>query len=130
MIDDSLNVVDSSGWIEYFLGTSQAGFFAPALEDTDNLIVPAIAIYEVHKRITQLISENSAAQCIQVMRRGRLISIDDKRAIAASTVSITHKLGFADAVMYSIALECRAQFWTQDSDYLGLANVRFCGKLK
>lgn len=125
----SHSVVDSSGWIEYFLGTSRANFFAPALEATDNLIVPAIAIYEVNKRITQLISKDAAHQCIQIMRRRRVIPIDENRAIMACVVSIAHKLGFADAVMYSIAQEFEAKFWTQDSDYIGLANVQFCEKI-
>ncbi|MEW6591615.1 MAG: VapC toxin family PIN domain ribonuclease, partial [Pseudomonadota bacterium] len=34
-----MNVVDSCGWLEYFADGSNAGFFAPALEDTESLIV-------------------------------------------------------------------------------------------
>lgn len=39
-----MNVVDSSGWLEYFANGPNADFFAPAIEDTSNLIVPSITI--------------------------------------------------------------------------------------
>lgn len=48
-----MNVVDSSGWLEYFANGTNAEFFAPAIEDVDELIVPAISIYEVFKRVLQ-----------------------------------------------------------------------------
>jgi predicted nucleic acid-binding protein len=34
----------------------------------------------------------------------------------------------ADAMMYAIALEFDAQFWTQDIDYKGLPNIEFHAK--
>lgn len=48
-----MNVIDSSGWLEYFADGPNAGFFADAIEDTEHLIVPVITIYEVFKRILQ-----------------------------------------------------------------------------
>ena len=47
------NVVDSSGWLEYFADSERAAFFAPAIEDTDHLIVPTICIYEVFKKSSE-----------------------------------------------------------------------------
>jgi hypothetical protein len=35
-----MNVVDSSGWLEYFADRPNADFFAPAIENTSELIVP------------------------------------------------------------------------------------------
>lgn len=46
-----MNVVDSSGWLEYFADTDRADLFAPAIEDTERLIVPVICLYEVFKKI-------------------------------------------------------------------------------
>ena len=46
-----MNVVDLSGWLEYFSDSEQAGFFAPAIEDTEQLLVPVICVYEVFKKI-------------------------------------------------------------------------------
>lgn len=57
-----MNVVDSSGWLEYFANESNADFFAPAIEDTSNLIVPSITIFEVFKRVLQQKGEGKALQ--------------------------------------------------------------------
>lgn len=37
-----MNLVDSSGWLEYFADGPNAEFFAPPIEDAANLIVPSI----------------------------------------------------------------------------------------
>ncbi len=39
------NVVDSSGWIEYFADGPNAEFFEAAILDASSLVVPSIAIY-------------------------------------------------------------------------------------
>ena len=44
-----MNVVDSSGWIEYFIDTTSADNFASAIEKTTLLIVPALSFFEVHR---------------------------------------------------------------------------------
>ena len=46
-----MNVIDSSGWLEYFAGGPNATFFAPALADAERIIVPSISILEVFRRI-------------------------------------------------------------------------------
>lgn len=42
-----MNVVDSSGWLEYFADGPNAEFFAPAIEDTGALLVPSISLYDM-----------------------------------------------------------------------------------
>ena len=44
-----MNVVDSSGWLEYFADAENAAFFESAIEDVDHLVVPSINLYEVFK---------------------------------------------------------------------------------
>jgi predicted nucleic acid-binding protein len=109
-----MNVVDSSGWIEYFLDSPQADFYASAAEDKAKLVVPSIALYEVHRFLSRKTVPAFREECLQVMRRGRVIELSDARAIAASQASQQHKLAMADAVMYSIACEFNATFWTQE----------------
>jgi hypothetical protein len=48
-----MNVVDSNGRLEYFAAGGNAAFFAPAVENTPELIVPTLGLYEVSKRILQ-----------------------------------------------------------------------------
>jgi predicted nucleic acid-binding protein len=123
-----MNVVDSSGWVEYLLDSPRADLFALAIEQRDKLIVPVIALYEVHKILSRKLPEVAVTQALDVMRLGRVIELTDRRAIAASVTAARHKLAMADAVMYSVALEHNATFWTQDVDYQGLPNVQFFAK--
>ncbi len=41
-----MNVVDSSGWLEFFADGANASFFAAAVEETDNLLVPTISLHD------------------------------------------------------------------------------------
>ncbi len=121
-------VVDSSGWIEHFLDSAQAAFFAPALANSADLIVPSLSIYEVHKRLSRGLPDDVVQNCLNVMRRGTVIDITDVRAVHASQIGQRHKLALADSVMYSIAQEFGAMLWTQDIDYQGLPGVEFKAK--
>ena len=121
-----MNVVDSSGWIEFFLAGPNGPTFKPVIEQRDRLIVPVIALYEVHKILSRKLPAVAVNQALDVMRLGRVIELTDRRVIAASTIAAQYKLAMADAVMYSMALEHKARFWTQDSDYDGLPSVQYC----
>ena len=118
-----MNVVDSSGWIEYLLDTERADIFASAIEQRDRLLVPVIALYEVHKVLTRVLPADAVVSVLDVMRLGRVLELTDSRAIAVADISLRHRLGMADAVMYSMALEHGATFWTQDVDFQGLPSV-------
>ena len=123
-----MNVVDSSGWVEYFQDSPRADLFATAIEQRDQLLVPTIALFEVHKVLSRSLAADLVDRCLDVMRLGRVLDFTDRRAIAASKISRQHRLALADAAMYSMALEHGATFWTQDVDYEGLSGVRYFAK--
>ena len=123
-----MNVVDSSGWIEFFRAGANGPLFKPVIEDRAGLLVPTIALFEVSKVLSRKLPAEVVEQCLDVMRMGRVLDLTDKRAIAASQVAAEHKLAMADAVMYAIAQEFDATFWTQGVDYEGLDGVRYCAK--
>ncbi len=123
-----MNVVDSSGWIEYLLDTSRAELFADAIENRAGLLVPVIALYEVHKLLSRTLPAVRVAACLDVMRLGRVLELTDRRAIAAADAAMRHRLAMADAVMYSMALEHGGSLWTQDVDYQGLPSVHYFPK--
>ena len=123
-----MNVVDSSGWIEYFIDTANADNFAPAIEKTALLIVPALSFFEVHRYLSRNADDERRDECLDVMRRGTVIELTTTRAIAASSMAQKHRLAMADAVMYSIAREFNATFWTQDLDYKDLPGVSYHAK--
>ena len=123
-----MNLVDSSGWIEYLQDTPRADLFASAIEDRNHLLVPTIALFEVHRVLSRSLSADLVNRCLDVMRLGRVLDLTDARAVAASHIAAQHKLAMADAAMYAIALEFGASFWTQDVDYQGLPGVRYQAK--
>ena len=123
-----MNLVDSSGWIEYLRDTPRANLFADAIEDRNALLVPTIALFEVHKVLSRRLPYELVERCLNVMRLGRVLDFTDARAIAASQIAARHHLAMADAAMYSMAQEFGATFWTQDADYQGLAGVNYFAK--
>ena len=118
-----MNVVDSSGWIEFFLASPIGLLFKPVIQQREKLLVPVIALYEVHKILSRKMSAKLATACLDVMRLGSVLELTDRRAIAAADISIRYRLAMADAMMYSMALEHQATFWTQDVDYQGMPSV-------
>jgi len=120
-----VNVVDSSGWLEYFAGGSNAVFFAPAIEDTRKLIVPTLSLLEVFKRVLQQRGENDALQAAALMQQGQLVDLDAKLALEAARLSVELELPLADSVMLATARAHQATFWTQDSDFEKIDNVKF-----
>ena len=123
-----MNLVDSSGWIEYLQDTDRADLFAPAIEQRNTLLVPVIALFEVHKALIRKVPPDGVRACLNVMRLGRVLDITDGRAVAAADTAARHLLAMADAMMYSLALEHGAMFWTQDVDYQGLPGVHYFPK--
>ena len=123
-----MNVVDSSGWIEYLQNSPRADLFAAPIEDRNRLLVPTIALFEVCKILSRKIAPELVDRCLGVMRLGKVLDFTDARAIAAAQASRAHGLALADAAMYSMAQEHNATFWTQDADYQGLPGVRFFAK--
>ena len=66
------NVVDSSGWLEYFAEGENEKFFAPAIQDVENLIIPTLCLYEVFKRALAQAGEEEALRAAGVMSLGQV----------------------------------------------------------
>ena len=118
------NVVDSSGWLEYFSDSRQAGFFAPAIEDIHNLYVPVITIYEVFKKVLRERGEDDALQIASMMQSGQVIDLDSALALEAAR----HALPLADSIIYAVALRHDATLWTQDEHFKDLPQVRYLAR--
>lgn len=123
-----MNVVDSSGWLEYFADGPNADFFAPAIEAKRDLIVPIITIYEVFKRVLQQKGEDDALQAIAQMLQGRVIDLDTALALQAAKMSAELKLPMADSIILTTARAYAAIVWTQDEHFDGLEGVRYIEK--
>jgi predicted nucleic acid-binding protein len=120
-----LNVVDSCGWIEHYSDGPNAGFFAAALEDAANLLVPSVCIYEVNKATLRRAGEDLALAVVSAMRLGRVVDLDSGLALAAVALSLEHDLPALDSFILATARAHGATLWTQDDHFEGLDGVKF-----
>ena len=125
-----MNVVDSSAWIEYFTAGPNTAFFAGAIERVNELIVPALTIYEVFKWIARERDEVPALHAIAHMQQGGVVALDGKLAVLAARLSLQAKLPLADSIVYATARVRGATLWTQDSDLKELDGVKYIAKKK
>ena len=120
-----MNLVDSSAWLEYFADGPNAGFFAPAIERTRDLLVPTIVVFEIYKRVLQQRNERAALEAISVLQHGQLIELTASLAIAAARISHHEKLPMADSIILATARAQNATIWTQDSDFKEMDRVKY-----
>lgn len=123
-----MNVVDSSGWLEYFADGANAAFFAPPIEDTHHLLVPVICIYEVFKRIMIQSGSSVAQTSIGDMIAGQVIDIDASLAMSAAQLSVEQKLPMADSLILAVTRAHHAVLWTQDEHFKDVAGVQYIEK--
>jgi predicted nucleic acid-binding protein len=115
-----MRVVDSSGWVEYFLDSDRAGLFAPAIEQPDQLLVPVLSIYEVFKRLLRDAGEEKAQAAASTMQDGYVVDVDLLTCLEAAY----QPLPLADSIIYTATLRHDAILWTQDAHFEGLPSVR------
>jgi predicted nucleic acid-binding protein len=118
-------LVDSSGWLEYFSNGKNADIFARIVEDTENLIISTINLYEVYKKILQQRDENSALQAVALMQQAKVISVDPTLSLLAAKISVDFKLPMADSIILATAVSNNSTLWTQDSDFKDIPGVKF-----
>lgn len=120
-----MNLVDTSGWLEYFFEGPNADYFSKPIEDTENLIVPVICLYEVFKKVNLVGDDAQALWAIAQMKEGRIVQLTEDIALRAALISIKHKLPMADSIIYSTGQSEDAVVWTQDEDFHELPGVNF-----
>ncbi len=120
-----MNVVDSSGWLEYFADGPNAGFFAGAIEATEELVVTTVSLYEVFKRVLGQRGEGAALRAIAAMQQGRVVELDTSAALAAARISLDLRMPMADSIMLATARANDAVLWTEDADFAEVSGVQY-----
>ncbi len=124
-----MNIVDSSGWLEYFANGPNAAVFAKPIEATATLLVPTLSLYEVFKRVCQQLDEDQALFAVAQMEQCKVVDLDRATALEAARLSILHGIAMADSVMLATARRNNATLWSQDADFAGLEGVRYLAKI-
>ncbi len=123
-----MNLVDSSGWIEYFSRGPNADSFTEPILDTSQLVVPTIVLYEVFKLIVRERGESSGLLAVASMREGIIVEINEEQALNGAKLSLDHRLPMADALILACAHAKKATLWTQDDHFKELSSVRYIPK--
>lgn len=123
-----MNLVDSSGWLEWLTDGKNADQFAPAILNTTELLVSSINLYEVYKKVLLERDEQTAVQVLGLMQQGQVVDVDTTLAVSGAQISQKYKLPLADSLIYATAQRFAATLWTQDADFKGLAGVEYFPK--
>ena len=123
-----MNVIDSSGWVEYFVNGFNADFFTSPIRDIENLLIPTICLYEVFKRVLLEFGEDRALETIGEMLWGTVVELDRNIAIHAAKISLESKLAMADSIILATARAHEAILWTQGEHFKDLEGVRYIKK--
>ena len=123
-----MNIVDSSGWIEYVTDSNNATFFHAAITHSDDLLVPTICLYEVFKRVLREFGEERALDAMGVMSLGTIIDLDRQIAIDAAQISNELKLAMADSIILATARAHNATLWTQDEHFKDIEDIKYIEK--
>ncbi len=124
-----MNLIDTSGWLEYFADTPSAKHFARAIESTSTLIVPTIVLYEVFKKVRAEFGEDKAFVAVAQLKLGTVTAVDEAVALHAAKLSAEHKLPMADALIYATAQLRGATLYTQDVHFCDLPGVKYFAKV-
>ena len=125
--DSDLFLVDSSGWVEFMADGPRAEKFAHYFEREERLVVPAIVLYQVYKKLLSARGSTAADRFLSAALRARIVPIDEKLALLAARISLDHSLAMADAMIYATALDAGAQLITSDAHFKELDEVIFIG---
>lgn len=123
-----MNVVDSSGWLEFFADGPNADAFEEPISDVTQLIVPTISMLEVFKRVLQQRGETAALTGAAAMQRGQVVDLDASLALESAALGQRLGLPLADSIILASTRRFDAVLWTQDRDFEGLEYVRYIPK--
>lgn len=116
-------LMDSSGWIEFFIGGPLADRYAAYFTPTTQLITPTIVLYEVYKKVKRERGEEAALLIVGRLSATEVRPLTEPIALLAADLSLRHGLAMADAIVYATARDQEAQLVTGDADLKDLPGV-------
>ena len=128
MASADLYVVDTSGWIEFLMGSPLGQKIALLWPEQDRCIVPTLVQLELSKWMLREVGDDEADQVIAYTQKCVVVSLDTPIALLAAQLHKEHKLATADAIVYATALYKGAQLLTCDAHFEHLPKVVFWSK--
>lgn len=125
MTEQKALVIDSSGWLEYFVAGKQAKSYLKHIHSGKPIFTPALVIYEVYKKIAKEKNQTEALLAVtQIEGQSKaIVPLDERLALFAADISLRWKLAMADAIIYATALQEKAVLVTGDRHFEKLEDV-------
>lgn len=123
-------IVDSCGWLEWFTDGKLANKYQKYLADQENLLVPAIILYEVYKILKREVDEEKALLAVGYMKNSPVIPLDEILALSAADIALQESLAMADAIIVATSRLYNCTIISSDSDLKNQPNVNFVQKNK
>lgn len=121
-------IVDSCGWLEWFTNGKLADNYERYLVDQDNILMPAIILYEVYKILKREVGEEKALLAAGYMKNSPVIPLDEFFALAAADIALKESLAMADAIIIAIARSNNCAVITSDADLKDQPDVEYIPK--
>lgn len=121
-------IVDSCGWLEWFTDGKLANNYEKYLANQDNILMPAIILYEVYKILKREVGEEKALLAAGYMKNSSVIPLDETLALAAADVALQEGLAMADAMIVAAARSNNCKIITSDADLKDQAEVVYIPK--
>ena len=121
-------LVDTCGWIEWLTEGTLADSFASYMKDPAELLVPTTVQYELYKWVKRESDESTALNTIALADDSLIVPLTTDIALVAADLSLSHKLAFADAVIYASARKYDVELVTSDDHFEDLPGVTYFPK--
>ena len=123
-----MKVIDSSLWIEFFIGTEFGKSVVQLLDNEEDILVPTIVITEVYKKFLNSSTHEISTAIFKKLTTFQTASFDLKLSALAATLGKQYKLPIADSIIYSTTIHHEATLYTLDKHFQGLSNVKYFEK--
>jgi predicted nucleic acid-binding protein len=121
-------LLDSSAWIEYFIGNKNAAPYQEIFKNPEQILVPTVVLFEVFRIINRKRNETLAVAITDQMKRGKVIELSHHLAIWGAKLSKKHKLGAMDSLILASTYATGATLFTFDQDFEGIESVEYIAK--
>ena len=118
-------LVDSSGWIEYYVNGALAERYASYLSSSKEVLTPSVVLYEVYKILKSRAGKEEALLAAAQMGETNVVWLSDSLAYQAADISIKYGLPMADSIIYATAVDHGVKLVTSDADFKELPNVLY-----
>ena len=120
-------LIDSYGWLEYFLEGPLADKYARYIEEAneENCVTPTVVVYEVYKRVRSIRGEQNALEAYSQITRTKIIELTSQIALEAAEISLSANIGMADSIVIATAKAHNAEVMTSDKHLKDFKECKF-----